>query len=199
MCPSFCILPKMWVVWGVGLEGLVMIDLYRHIHRALDFRGYSTQFKCELGNITLCCTMQICTASAKEIVCYLYRPDLSLKPSHNYPRVSWNDRLVCSVWFQWLPEDIKQLSEMEPVSYIFLTYLVAIHQEKECRWTNGVTQKKIYVSDRNWIPPVVSRPAPWIFHILKWDFKSSYVVEVPSYWTQRLRLPQNGILDKIIN
>lgn len=70
---------------GVELEGLVMVDLYRHIYRALDFRGYSTQFKCELGNITLCCTMQICTASAKEIVCYLYRPDLSLKHISQLP------------------------------------------------------------------------------------------------------------------
>jgi hypothetical protein len=51
---------------------------------------------------------------------------------YNYLRVSQNDRLVCNVQFQWLPEDIRQSFEIEPELYIFLINLVVIHQENGC-------------------------------------------------------------------
>lgn len=154
-----------------------------------------------------CCVMHIRAASAKEIACYLYRQMIGASStSHSYPRVSRNDRLSCNVWFQWLPKDFRHLSEMQPMLYIFLIYnlinLIAIHQEKPCLWTNGWAPKWfMYLIETGFNLVSLDQPLEFFIYLneILRVVTYIYVVKVPLYWTQKLRLPFNRILNKIIN
>lgn len=139
--------PKMRWPSGVGCsEGLVLIDPHRNTYWAQDLRGQSTLLKYEIGNITLL-LYNLDLNSFCQGNCMLPLETMISASSfkYNYLRVSQNDRLVCNVQFQWLPEDIRQSFEIEPELYIFLINLVVIHQENGCLWTNGVTYKKRFV------------------------------------------------------
>lgn len=168
------------------------------------FKASNTQFKWELGKRTLLlynADVHSCCQGHRPLPRWTRIWASSIPPNH--PRVSPHDRLVGNVWFQWLPRDIRQLFEIEPVSYIFLINLVSIYQEKECLWTNGVTHTKrfMYRIETGFNLMSLDQPLEFFIYVNEiWRVVTySYVVEVPLYGTQRLRLPLNRTLNIIVN
>lgn len=122
--------------------------------------------------------------------------------SPNYPRVSPNGRLACNVWFQRLPEDIRQLFE-NATNVIYLHDKSGFHSIRKKRMSMTLKKRKRFMhlieTGFNLMP--LDQPLEFFIYVNKISRVVTYCysVVVPSYWTQRLKLPLDRILNKIIN
>ena len=147
----------------------------------------------------------MCLAAAKEISCYLYRQ--WSEPQAHLPITLGS--LQMTGWFAMCGSKDCQRTlgnclKTQPVSYIFMINLVSIPSGKRMSMTLKKKRKRkrfMYLIETGFnLMPLDQLLEFFIYvnEILR-VVAYCYSVVVPSYWTQRLRLPLDRILNKIIN